>query len=80
MKPELVDATLRRRSSVDKVTQPDGASQEILVIFHHFHFDKFSFLFFRNLISQMNSLGKHLQVVTSPKFIPLLLTTSVKTR
>jgi len=30
MKPELVDATLRRRSSVDKVTQPDGASQEIL--------------------------------------------------
>lgn len=30
MKPELVDATLRRRSSVDKVTPPDVPSQEIL--------------------------------------------------
>ena len=32
MKPELVDATLKRRSSVDKNVHPDGATQEIEVI------------------------------------------------
>jgi len=30
MKPELVDATLRRRSSMDKISQPDCAARETL--------------------------------------------------